>query len=61
MPFQQTSAKYLGLLLIKQGQPHAHHLAFDASTLPPKVLTWIHLVALHFSPFVVGQLPCKLL
>ena len=43
-----------------QRQPqHAHHFAFEASTLPPKVDTWIHLVALHFSPFVVGQEPCS--
>ena len=37
------------------------HLAFCAAELRPKEPTCIHLVADHFSPFVVAQLPCKLL
>ena len=34
--------------------------AFCVSADWPKGPTCIHLVADHFSPFVVGQLPCKL-
>ncbi len=41
--------------------PLAHHFALASCTLPPKVPTWIHFVALHFSPLVTGQLPCRLL
>ena len=37
-----------------------HHLAFWAAADSPKGPTWIHLVADHFSPLVVGQLPCRL-
>ena len=38
----------------------AHHLAFWAAADKPKGPTCIHLVADHFSPLVVGQLPCRL-
>ena len=37
------------------------HLAFWAAALSPNGPTCIHLVADHFSPLVVAQLPCKLL
>lgn len=37
-----------------------HHFALAASADPPNGPTWIHFVALHFSPLVVGQLPCRL-
>lgn len=35
-------------------------MALAASEDPPNGPTWIHFVALHFSPLVVGQLPCRL-
>lgn len=37
-----------------------HHFARADSAEPPKGPTWIHFVALHFSPLMVGQLPCRL-
>jgi len=37
-----------------------HHLALCISAESPKPCTWIHLVADHFSPLVVAQLPCRL-
>lgn len=37
-----------------------YHLAFCMFEDRPKFCTWIHFVADHFSPFVVGQLPWRL-
>ena len=35
-------------------------MALAGSEDPPNGPTWIHFVALHFSPLRVGQLPCRL-
>jgi hypothetical protein len=45
---------------MQSAHQETHHFARADSAEPPKGPTWIHLVALHFSPLMVGQLPCRL-
>ena len=43
-----------------KGGMASYHLALCRWEESPKPCTWIHFVADHFSPLVVGQLPCRL-